>query len=732
MEKKFRLLLLLALLLTAATGAWAQSTVNGLFTVNADGDQVQFASGNLRYTSGAWSFFDHQYDYYAEYSADSWDKFGWSTSGTTYGMSTSTNESLYKGDFVDWGNAVGTGWRTLSNDEWAYVFNTRSGSTIGTTANARFAKAVVCDVKGLIIFPDNYAHPNGVTAPTGINETGATGMDGNSYDATAWALMESAGCVFLPAAGGRYHNSNPTLVINAGTEGCYWSSTSDNSTATLLSFKRNTISPSITDSPRMGYSVRLVKSVTIYAVSLKAETADGANWTISPAKAAEGQTVTLQYTGRLKVKGVKATSDEKPAGPAPITLAAKLAYTGGEIADFTDATGDLTTLAWAVGEHIAILYEVEGTKKVADAEITAVDGETGAATIEFTVEDGTPDDTPCTLVYPLSAAKDDHTGVKDAATLLAAQDGTLSANLDVRVGEGTIQTTTPGLTVTTQPAAQFAIFKFTTQDESSTAIDVNSLTVFIGTQKYVITPGSATSELYAALPAVSSQAVIFSAVSSDSKNYVFAKDGVTFAASKYYQSPLTMTQGVHLATISGTSYTVTGNVTLMGTPNNNLTIGYSADNWEVTLDNVNPDGTKEVKISSNRHVNLKLKGTSRLTQIYANNSKNVTIDKAADDGTLILQMSGTNSPLDVFGTVYIKGGTVKARNTGNRYAVYSNLNITGGAVYLAGGNTKAVQGTVTTAAGITLYGWSGTAWRNSSNDVYETTDNTGSPSSWTW
>ncbi len=69
MKKRF--LSMFALLLVAATGAWAQTTVNGLFTVNADGDQVQFASGNLRYTSGAWSFFDHQYDYYAEYSADS-------------------------------------------------------------------------------------------------------------------------------------------------------------------------------------------------------------------------------------------------------------------------------------------------------------------------------------------------------------------------------------------------------------------------------------------------------------------------------------------------------------------------------------------------------------------------------------------------------------------------------------------------------------------------------------
>ena len=205
---------------------------------------------------------------------------------------------------------------------------------------------------------------------------------------------------------------------------------------------------------------------------------------------------------------------------------------------------DIIVATWAVDEHVAVLYEVSSTKYAADAEITAVDGTTGAATITFTVEAGTPNNTACTLVYPLSAAKDDHTGVKDAATLLAAQDGTLSANLDVRVGEGTIQTTTPGLTVSTQPAAQFAIFKFTTQskpDQSSSLQNTNvtSLTVTTGGQDYVITPASATSTLYAALPAVSGQTVSFTAT--DGSNlYAASKAGVSFDAAKYYQSTVKM------------------------------------------------------------------------------------------------------------------------------------------------------------------------------------------------
>ncbi len=234
----------------------------------------------------------------------------------------------------------------------------------------------------------------------------------------------------------------------------------------------------------------------------------------------------------------------QPQKAEGITITAQLApKTSGATTRAVSDGGNKIVAEWAVNEHIAILYEVGGTKYAADATITAVDDD-DAATIQFTVEAGTPDNTACTLVYPYSAAKGDHTGVKDAATLLAAQDGTLSANLDVRVGEGTIQTTTPGLTVTTQPAAQFAIFKFTTmsvpgEDDDMQNTNVTKLTVTIGTQDYVITPTSATSTLYAALPAVDAQTVSFTAT--DGSNlYAASKASVSFDAANYYQSTVKM------------------------------------------------------------------------------------------------------------------------------------------------------------------------------------------------
>jgi len=227
----------------------------------------------------------------------------------------------------------------------------------------------------------------------------------------------------------------------------------------------------------------------------------------------------------------------QPQQAKGITITATLApkTDGADTRAVSEGTNKIVA-EWAENEHIAVLYTKDETQYAADATVTAVDG-SGAATITFEVESGTADDTPCTLVYPYTAAKDDHSGVKDAATLLAAQDGTLNANLDVRVGAGTIQTSTLGLTVTTQPAAQYAIFKFTTKtSDGGATINVKPLVVSIGTLDFIITPSSATSEIYAALPPISTQDVRFTATVDANNTYMNSKTGVSFSAGKYYQS----------------------------------------------------------------------------------------------------------------------------------------------------------------------------------------------------
>ena len=236
--------------------------ISGIFSINADGNQVYFSKGNLRYTSGTWSFFDNQYDYYTNYSANAWDKFGWSTTATNYGMSTSTSNSTYSGIFYDWGSdsalqtSLGTGWFTLTSDEWTYLFNTRSASTVGGTDNGRYAKAKVNNVGGVILFPDTYTHPDGVTAPTGVNTTGDTGWNGNNYSSADWTKMESAGCVFLPAAGYRSGSS----VNGPGTYGGYRSATPYGANnACDVYFYSSYLNPADYYFRYSGYSVRLVR-----------------------------------------------------------------------------------------------------------------------------------------------------------------------------------------------------------------------------------------------------------------------------------------------------------------------------------------------------------------------------------------------------------------------------------------------------------------------------------------
>ena len=216
-----------------------------------------------------------------------------------------------------------------------------------------------------------------------------------------------------------------------------------------------------------------------------------------------------------------------------ITITAQLAPKGNDGMRAVTEDGDNIAVTWAEGEHLAILYNKDGNQ-MADAEITAVDG-SGNATITFSVVDGTPDDTDCTIIYPYSAAKEDKTGLKDNTTLLANQSGRLSAKLDVRVGDGYIQTSTPGLNVKTQPEAQFAIWKLTLSPHSAEALYITVDGKLIAGANY----GTAIAEFTVAVPAVSSKTVSVVAVN-NTDCYYYSKSGVTLAAGNYYKSPVTI------------------------------------------------------------------------------------------------------------------------------------------------------------------------------------------------
>ena len=424
---------------------------------------------------------------------------------------------------------------------------------------------------------------------------------------------------------------------------------------------------------------------------------------------------------------------QQPKTGEGITITAQLAPKSGNDATraVVDKGDNKITVTWAKDEQIAILYEVSGTKYAADATITDVDETTGAATITFTVETGTADNTPCTLIYPLSAAKDENTGLKDVDALLGAQDGTLNANLDIRVGEGTIHTATPGLSVTTQPAAQYAIFKFTTKNaDGSATINVKPLTITTGAQNFVITPSEASSTFYAALPPLTGEAISFIATSStNGHTNIAAYPSITFKAGKYYQSTIKMTEYniIDLSTVQWPITVQDGNV-LTGELTHNVKISI-ADGATVTLNGVAINGTNNsnykwagITCLGNATIILKdgtennVKGYyAHYPGIYVPSGKTLIIKgETSGTGSLAATSNGSGAGigggtfyLDPCGDIEIQGGIInatgglRAAGIGSGYfSSCGNITITGGTITAMGGEDTLPSNDKESGAGI--------------------------------
>lgn len=296
--------------------AEAGSGIPGTFSVSAS-KKVFFSKGNLQYqaSTGTWRFAENQYDAIGNNAGNNnfsdtrstqsdWiDLFGWGTSGWAgasaystshyqpwayignnpsntygYGYGPNTKEgNIYNytysltGDYAncDWGvyntiSNVGTGWRTLTggdddSSEWKYLLQTRNASTVAGTNNARFFKAKVNDIQGIVILPDVYKHPEGISNPTYINQTSYLAWPNvSSYNQAQWDAMEAAGAVFLPMGGYRsYSSNNPGYNTSYGY---YWSTTVK-STSEAYNMQFSTGLSHSYSTKRTGCSVRLVKDV---------------------------------------------------------------------------------------------------------------------------------------------------------------------------------------------------------------------------------------------------------------------------------------------------------------------------------------------------------------------------------------------------------------------------------------------------------------------------------------
>ena len=273
--------------------------VRSAFSVNRD-TKVAFSCGNLQYkaSKNEWSFATSQYEIVGEANKSigkntyggAIDLFGWGTGAnptmaecsncsTTFEIMGPDNGNepwdagrrrspMDYNDFIDWGtNPITNGgnkanmWRTLTKDEWNYLFFLRD------EWGDRFSLGTVAGVKGVILLPDEWTLPPSIVftsaqdAGLTPNENGfcsninESNYDLNTFTEVQWQSMQDNGAVFLPAAGSRAE----TTCSGIGEEGFYWSSSiDDESTAFSLGFTKAIVAPKVSEPRASGQSVRLV------------------------------------------------------------------------------------------------------------------------------------------------------------------------------------------------------------------------------------------------------------------------------------------------------------------------------------------------------------------------------------------------------------------------------------------------------------------------------------------
>lgn len=196
---------------------------DGAFSVSQN-KYVYFSKGNIQYNESTktWRFAENQWDIVSDTLNDLFEWEG----------------SITKMEDKEW--------RTLTKDEWDYLLNRRK-----TKSGVRYAKAVVNDVNGVVLLPDNW---KGYYSLNNINDRGAL-YSGNRIKQSEWERkFATYGAIFLPASG--YQHGH---IFRVGSAGRYWSSSKESgNNAFCVSFTINELEIT-TDNCKNGLSVRLVR-----------------------------------------------------------------------------------------------------------------------------------------------------------------------------------------------------------------------------------------------------------------------------------------------------------------------------------------------------------------------------------------------------------------------------------------------------------------------------------------
>lgn len=277
-------------------------------TFNIGTGNVKFSRGNLRATLDggtvtSWSFAPSQDAYVGKTEANNLqsttgtiDLFGWSTDyGYQWGIGPwTTDYSNFAGHYRDWGvnpdliRDLGSGWFTMTKNEWEYLFQSRPGATVGTTKNVRHHTAYINTdngtggVLGILLLPDGATFTEDEATWGTANREGSlssgryAAADYTKCTAEQWNNLEAKGAVFLPAAGYKpdennlwpndaYYwsateysggsNGTITVTINGGSQ------TTVQRDAYIVQVDKTYFQPSVNNPKLIRFAVRLVRRV---------------------------------------------------------------------------------------------------------------------------------------------------------------------------------------------------------------------------------------------------------------------------------------------------------------------------------------------------------------------------------------------------------------------------------------------------------------------------------------
>ncbi len=278
----------------AVTGTtYRKGSLRGLFGVQS-GVNARFSQGNLQYngSNATWQFAANQFDYiggnqnstsativrdlfgwgatgynntatypswinYQPYATDKTEHSGTDFTHNIYGYGPGNTTNLSKTNHGDWGclnitngdnsstGSDGSGWLTATTDRWNYMLTTRGTELRG------FGNVGSRNIKGLIILPNGWSTPNGLSFTNTI-----ANYTTNDYSADEWAIMEAAGAVFLPITLCRsgvdvYQEAGNYWTVNhGGDNGAYEMLFDDSEGGHIIHNKYN--------ARYFGYAVRLI------------------------------------------------------------------------------------------------------------------------------------------------------------------------------------------------------------------------------------------------------------------------------------------------------------------------------------------------------------------------------------------------------------------------------------------------------------------------------------------